>query len=324
MSTFSKVFKKAKHYLDPRTHVKALQSALKHQRQAFGRFRAFQRRAVSRDNIKDIGRNVARVETKFMPYVIGVAAGVLSFVFTPLLGAALTLISAPIARAQGATAARDKGYKGREARERGRDKRDQTILLGSIGTTAGALTSLAVAALSAPAVAAPAAEGGAVAAGAGAGASGAGAGVAPVQSAAELGLYATAEESAKAAVGFSALPAGAADPGAAVAAAEAARGGSSFLADAWNVVKGGAEIVGKAAPTILQFAQQLLKRPGGAVDPNATGGAGSGAEGTGDVGAEGDIFDDVAGLPLWVKLGAGGVGAGLVYVALRKKGRVAA
>lgn len=96
-------------------------------------------RAVRR-SAKKIGRRVAVVGAKILPYVVGATAGVVSFALPGIgtaIGAGITALGAVDARYMGATAARAKGMRGREARAAGRKLRKRTVIAGTAGTVAG-------------------------------------------------------------------------------------------------------------------------------------------------------------------------------------------
>jgi hypothetical protein len=94
---------------------------------------------------KYVGRQSAPVLARTIPYATGVAAAVGSFVgtvyFGPLAGAAvgagITGTNSAAAYYFGATAARKKGERGREAREEGRKVRRRTAVAGAAGTAVG-------------------------------------------------------------------------------------------------------------------------------------------------------------------------------------------
>lgn len=301
-----KWIKKIGHYADPRTHVAAVRSAVKHTVTVQKRVLNFNRRVVSGENLKNIGRRVSVYESMIAPYLTAAVSFVVSIFFTPLAGEAVAGASAGIARYKGATAARAEGKHGADARREGAKLRNKVFELGSLGSTAGALTSVAIGALAtAPTVAA---------------------GVSEAVPTNVVQLSGDAVPQLLAGPSIEPLAASGAAP-------SVTGGGDSLLGSVWSgtkAVAGGVYDVGKAvipfaaqiAPTIMK----LLNPAPPAKDAKASGGGGAGdggAAGTGDVGTLGGIADGIAGLPLVVKLGAAAAGAGLIYVALRKKGRAA-
>jgi hypothetical protein len=326
MSTISKLKKKLKHYIDPRTHLNAVKSAAKksvayHKRafsaarnyharafagvrdfhkRSFDGVRDFAKRATSRDNIKNIGRGLSRVMTKIGPYVAGVVTFVVSVFFTPVVGALLAAAFGGMGRYHGAAAARDKGAHGSEARQAGRRTRDRVWIAGAVGVTAGVATSAVVGAAAASA-AAPAATAGA-----------------------EAGAIAAEAAATAAAGGIGGVGAGAAAGATAGAAAAATAGGAGLLATVGAILSTTFSVGGAALPFVQQLFPQLFGAPKESqqrvtdMGYGSGGGAAGSAEGTGEVGA-GGLMDEIAALPMPIKVGAAALGAGALWYAFKRK-----
>lgn len=86
---------------------------------------------------KQIGRRAQEVGAKVVKYATPVLAGVGTFIGGPLVGAGVTAAGSAAARGMGATAARRKGLKGKEARTKGRKLMRATAKYGLLGTGAG-------------------------------------------------------------------------------------------------------------------------------------------------------------------------------------------
>lgn len=87
--------------------------------------------------LKQIGRRVQTVGAKAVKYGTPVLGAVGTFFGGPLLGGAITAAGGAAARGMGATAARAKGLKGKEARTAGRKVMQKTLKYGLLGTGAG-------------------------------------------------------------------------------------------------------------------------------------------------------------------------------------------
>lgn len=99
-----------------------------------------------RKAVKRHGRKAQKITAKIVKPVTAALATVASAI-VPGSGVVFTAAGAGIARVTGATAARDKGLSGREARAKGRKLAKQTMKLGLIGTVAGTGLGLGAAAL---------------------------------------------------------------------------------------------------------------------------------------------------------------------------------
>lgn len=93
---------------------------------------------------KKIGRAGAKVTAKIVKPVTGVLSAVATVAFGPAAGLAIAGAGAAIARQQGATAARAKGKKGKEARTAGRKLAKKTLKIGLLATGAGTVVSAGV------------------------------------------------------------------------------------------------------------------------------------------------------------------------------------
>ena len=83
---------------------------------------------------KESGRNLAKYGVAAGPYVIGATAAVATWYLGPLGGAAVTAAAWYPAQYVGATAAREEGKKGKDAREAGRESAEHVMIGGAIGT----------------------------------------------------------------------------------------------------------------------------------------------------------------------------------------------
>lgn len=351
MASIGHVFKRIGHYLDPRTHIKQLERAARFHERVVEDAAHFAAREARKEYV-----GASKVFAVAAKIVTPILAAVASFI--PILGIVLGPIlaglGALIQRFSSAVALRAKGIKGLRNRQLSRSAERRTFKYGLVGAAIGSFVSgiLAIvgvgasagvaaseagatgavqagsesAATAAAASAAPAVEtageatavGGASAAAGTAPAVGEFASAGPYALGTEVATVQTANTAAEISnVAAAGVRGALAQPG----LAEAAGAGSGILGTGitWKQV-------GAAITAALPFLKNLFGPQAGGQNSLARGpGAGSGGDGSGgDTSGGGDLLDTLSGLPLWLKLGAGVVGAGALALGLRKKKEKAA
>lgn len=272
MSTFSHLVKRARHYLDPRTQIKAAvhvtqraayYSNPRTQIRAAERAAHFTERQARKDYIKfnRVTAFIAPVVTPILAFVAELVPG-----FGLVLGPIIAFAGAVIARLSDSVALRSQGVTGHANSQRARGKQNRTLKYGLYGSAAGGLASAAGLSLSSAATAAPSAS----------------------------------------------------------AAPSAPGSGILGTGITWGNVGSVLSPVISLAPTVLKYFGIGVPKPAEQAPPAGSygvGSGGSGAEGTGNVGAEGplgELANNLAGLPLPIKLGAAAVGLGVVVMAFTK------
>jgi hypothetical protein len=315
------------HYANPVTHIKAAihlttRAVRFTERQARKDVRTVERaghfteRQARKDYIK-FNRVTASVVQVVTPIIAFVAE--LVPVFGLVLGPVVAGLGALVARVSDSVALRSQGVTGLHNRQLARGKERRTLKYGLYGSAAGGLASAAGLSLAS----------GADSAEAGIDASAATTSQPTISAS---GAPNVGGEVSLQGAGQDVLPSVASNTvGAGLKAAEAGTDASTGILGTgvtWSQV-------GAVASPLVTVAQSVLKslgigtpKPAGQQQPGAqlVGSGSGGTEGTGDTSAGGPLgalADDLAGLPLPVKLGAAALGAGVVVYALTQ-GRKAA
>ncbi len=97
-----------------------------------------------RKKFKKIGRKAQKITAKASKIITPVVALAATVAFGPVAGAAVAGVGAGIGRVTGATAARDKGLRGRDARAEGRKLAKKNLKWGLMATGVGAVANVGI------------------------------------------------------------------------------------------------------------------------------------------------------------------------------------